>query len=320
MENTEMPSRVVISSSSFKLENNPGIELLRGAGLEITTNPFGRKLTETEIDDLLDVPVVGLLAGVEPLTAEVIANAAGLRVISRLGVGLDNVDLEAAKRREIPVYSTPDAPVDAVVEMTIGLILATLRHIPQSDRAVRAGDWPRSKGHLLKASTLGILGLGRIGRRVAQVCRGFGTRVIAHDPEVRDPQDAEWTELPGLLAEADILSLHLPHSAATHHLMGRETLSTMKRGSILINTARGGLVDEAALADSLRQGQLAAAGLDVFETEPYSGELLTFPQVVLTPHLASSAIESRDAMEREAAMNLYTGLCEAGVIESGTSA
>jgi len=309
-----MVARIVISSSSFKLEDNPGIERLRAAGLEITTNPFGRKLTEAEISALLDASVVGLLAGVEPLTEQVIANAGGLRVISRLGVGLDNVDLEAARRHQVPVYSTPDAPVDAVVEMTVGLILSTLRHIPESDRAVRAGNWPRSKGHLLKASTLGILGLGRIGQRVAQVCRGFGTRVIAHDPQVRDPRHAEWVEYPALLAEADILSLHLPYSAATRHLMGRDSLASMKRGAILINTARGGLVDEAALTDSLRQGHLAAAGLDVFETEPYSGELLDFPQLVLTPHLASSAIESRDAMEREAALNLYTGLCEAGVI------
>lgn len=309
---------IVISTSSFDLDSNSGIDLLRTAGLKITTNPFGRKLTQTEISKLLGDSVVGLIAGVEPLTANVLASAKGLRVISRCGVGLDNVDLAAADKLDIPVLSTPDAPVDAVVEMTLGLMLATLRQIPEADRQIRNGGWPRLKGHLLKAQTVGILGLGRIGTRVASICSAFGARVIAHDPEIRDTAaDVAWVELPELLSQSDIVSLHAPYNAATHHLINADHLAAMRPGAILINTARGSLVDEVELVKALQCGHLSAAGLDVFETEPYSGDLQSLPQVVLTPHLASSAIESRCQMEMEAANNLYQSLAEAGVISNG---
>lgn len=310
-------NEIVISTSSFDLDDNAGIDLLRTAGLKITSNPFGRKLTEAEISDLLGDSVVGLLAGVEPLTARVIADAKGLRVISRAGVGLDNVDQAAARDREIPVLSTPDAPVDAVVEMTMGLILAVLRHIPEADRQVRNGAWPRLKGHLLKAQTVGIVGLGRIGARVASICNAFGARVIAHDPMIRDTSaDVEWVELAQLLSQADIVSLHAPSNAATHHLINAESLAAMKPGAILVNTARGNLVDETELVKALQRGHLSGAALDVFEEEPYNGILTGLPQVVLTPHLASSAIESRCQMELEAAINLYAGLKDSGVISN----
>jgi len=309
---------IVISTSSFDLDNNPGIDLLREAGLSIATNPFQRKLTEAEISTLLTDSVVGLLAGVEPLTAQVISGARGLRVISRCGVGLDNVDQAAARDRGVSVMSTPDAPVDAVVEMTMGLILATLRQIPEADRQVRNGRWPRLKGRLLKAQTIGILGLGRIGNRVASICSSFGARVIAHDPMVRQPSsDVEWIDLLPLVTQSDILSLHIPHNDETHHLINSEILAAMKPGAILVNTARGGLVDEIALVKALQNGQLSGAGLDVFESEPYSGALQDLRQVVLTPHLASSAVESRREMEVEAAQNLYLGLSNAGVIRNG---
>ncbi len=309
---------IIISTSSFNVDDNPGIDRLRAAGLSITTNPFGRKLTETEIGELLTDSVVGLLAGVEPLTAQVLTNARRLTVISRLGVGLDSVDQDAAAKCNINVFSTPDAPVDAVVEMTLGLMLAALRQIPAADRQVRDGRWPRLKGRLLKSKTVGILGLGRIGSRVASLCSAFGAEVVAHDPIAADTASTvKRLELHDLLAQADIVSLHMPYSAATHHVINSESLAAMKPGAILINTARGNLVDEKALLEALQNGRLAGAGLDVFETEPYTGPLRDLSQVVLTPHLASSAIESRRQMECEAAENLYTGLCEAGVIENG---
>jgi len=309
---------ILISTSSFELDDNPGIERLRAAGLSISTNPFGRKLTENEISELLGESVLGLLAGVEPLTAKVIGAAGNLRVISRLGVGMDSVDQGAAAKRDIAVLSTPDAPVDAVVEMTLGLMLATLRQIPAADRQVRDGGWPRLKGHLLKSRTVGILGLGRIGTRVAALCSAFGAQVIAYDPVVDSSStDVKQVGLSELFSAADIVSLHLPYSAATHHIINAETMATMKPGAILINTARGSLVDETALLAALRDGRLSSAGLDVFEEEPYAGELLQLPQLVLTPHLASSAIESRRQMEHEAADNLYRGLCDAGKIDPG---
>lgn len=311
-------SEVVISTSSFDVENNPGIDLLRAAGLQIATNPFGRKLTEDEISKLLTDSVVGLLAGVEPLTAQVISKAKNLRVISRCGVGLDNVDQAAARDKDIFVISTPDAPVDAVVEMTVGLMLATLRQIPEADRQVRENGWPRLKGRLLKARTIGILGLGRIGSKVAGICSAFGARVIAYDPMVQSTESSvECTDLQTLLSQSDIVSLHIPYKKETHHLINKKSLAAMKPGAVLINTARGSLVEETELVKALRSGHLWGAGLDVFETEPYSGELRDLPRVVLTPHLASSAVESRRKMELEAAHNLYLGLCEAGVVCNG---
>ena len=311
-------NEIIISTSSFDVENNPSIERLRSAGLKVSTNPFGRKLTEAEISSLLTDSVVGLLAGVEPLTAPVIAGSQSLRVISRCGVGLDNVDQEAARDQNVSVLSTPDAPVDAVVEMTMGLILGTLRQIPRADRELRAGGWPRTKGRLLKAQTVGILGLGRIGSRVASLCANFGACVIAHDPMVREtPSNVEWVDADELLARSDIISLHTPYNENTHHLINKDSLASMKHGAILINTARGSLVDEIELVMALQSGQLSAAGLDVFESEPYTGPLQDMPQVVLTPHLASSAAESRREMELEAAANLYQGLQDAGVIAKG---
>jgi len=311
-------TEIVISTSSFDLDDNPTIDKLRAAGLAVTCNPFGRKLTETEIGELLSKSVVGLLAGVEPLTAKVIAAAPGLRVISRCGVGLDNVDQAATRDRGICLLSTPDAPVDAVVEMTMGLMLAALRQIPAADRQLRDGGWPRLKGRLLKAQTVGVLGLGRIGTRVAGLCAAFGARVIAHDAQVtQSAAVVEPVSLQELLAQSDIVSLHIPYDRTTHHIIGEETLANMKPGAMLINTARGNLVDERALLGALKSGRLAGAGLDVFETEPYSGALCDLPQVVLTPHLASSATETRREMEQEAARNLYQGLLEAGVIQGG---
>lgn len=311
-------NEIVVSTSSFDVDDNAGIEQLRAAGLKVTCNPFGRKLNEAEISELLNDSVIGLLAGVEPLTASVMSGARGLAVISRLGVGLDNVDQDAAREQGIRVMSTPDAPVDSVVEMTLGLMLATLRQIPEADRQVRAGSWPRLKGRLLKAQTVGILGLGRIGERVAAISAAFGARVVAYDPIVEESSSgAERLDLQELLQQSDIVTLHMPYSEATHHTINKQTLAAMKPGSILINTARGSLVDEAELLAALKSGQLAGAGLDVFESEPYSGALLELPQVVLTPHLASSALETRRKMETEAASNLYTGLLDAGLINTG---
>ncbi len=309
---------ILISTSSFNLDDNPGIERLRTAGLSVATNPFGRKLTESEVGELLGESVVGLLAGVEPLTEKVIGDARNLRVISRLGVGMDSVDQAAAAKRNITVLSTPDAPVDAVVEMTLGLMLATLRQIPAADRQVRDDGWPRLKGHLLKSRTVGILGLGRIGTRVAALCDAFGAQVIAYDPLVDSSSSGvKRVGLSELFSAADIVSLHLPYSAATHHIINADTLATMKPGAILVNTARGSLVDETALLAALQNDRLLSAGLDVFEEEPYAGELRQLSQLVLTPHLASSAIESRRQMEHEAADNLYQGLREAGIIDPG---
>lgn len=308
--------KILIATSSFRIDGNAALARLAQRGFEIVSNPYRRRLTEEEIAASLRPDVVGLITGVEPLTRRVLTGAKGLRVISRCGVGLDNVDLDAARELGIAVHNTPDAPVAAVAELTIGLMLAALRQVAEADRGIRQGRWEPLTGRLLGARTVGLVGYGRVGRAVAKLVRPFGASVIACDPALPGDEAARMCEFDEVIAGADIVSLHAPGGPATHRLIGREQIARMRRGAILINTARGSLVDEDALAEALASGQIAAAGLDVFEHEPYSGPLARLPQVVLTAHMGSRASEVRERMEREAAENLERALLERGVVGS----
>lgn len=308
-------SKIVVSTSSFGFDHNPVIQQLRARGFTITGNPHQRKLTEDEIIALLGNDTVALLAGIEPLTERVLASASALRVIARCGTGLDSVDLEAARRLNIAVSNTPEAPAQAVAELTLGLMLDCLRQINQIDRSVRQGEWPRSQGKLLAARTVGIVGLGHIGRRVAGLCQAFGAKVIAHDPHLQQaPEGIALVTLPALLEQADLITLHLPYSQAVHHLINAQAIARMQPGTILINAARGGLVDETALCAALESGHIEAAALDSFEQEPYQGPLCGNHQAVLTSHVGSLARETRQRMEIEAAENLWQGMIRAGLI------
>lgn len=308
-------SKFVISTSSFDVNNNPHVQQLIQKGLQVVTNPHGRKLTEDEIVELLTDDVIGLVAGVEPLTARVLASTKSLKVISRCGTGMDSVDLVAAKQHDIAVFNTPEAPAQAVAELTLGLMLATLRRIGKIDRALRKREWLRTPGNLLAAQTVGIVGLGHIGRRVARLCQAFGAKVIAHDPYVsQSSADVTLMPLAQLLVEANLVSLHLPYSADAHHLLDAKALASMKPRSIVINAARGGLVDEVALDEALNSGHLSAAALDAFEQEPYQGPLLNNDNIIVTAHIGSLAKEARRNMETEAAENLLQGLINIGLI------
>ena len=310
-------SKLVISTSSFDVDNNPHLQHLVKAGMNIVGNNFKRKLTEDEIIELLGQDTVGMIAGIEPLTERVFMSAKGLKAISRCGAGLDNVDLTAAKRQGITVFNTPEAPAQAVAELTMGLILAALRRICQVDQLLRADRWSRMQGQLLAAQLVGIIGLGHIGRRVAKLCQAFDARVVAHDPYI-DPTShgVESIPLKELLAEADVISLHLPYGANTHHLLDAKAFARMKPGSIIINAARGGLIDEIALDEALISGHLGMAALDVFEQEPYHGPLIKNDKIILTSHIGSLARESRMRMEIEAAENLLEGLIKIGLVKS----
>ncbi len=306
---------LVISTSSFGTDNNPPLLHLQKSGMAIVTNPHRRKLTEDEIIELLQGGAVGLIAGIEPLTKRVFEAAPQLKVISRCGAGLDSVDLTAAKQCGITVLNTPEAPAQAVAELTLGYILNLLRQISTIDSAVRGGEWPRTQGRLLAAQTVGVIGLGHIGRRVARLCQAFEATVIAHDPFVHQtPDGITLMPLPQLLASADVVTLHVPYSAELHHLLDAKAFAAMKPEAIVINAARGGLVDETALATALTSGTIAAAALDVFEQEPYHGPLTACNNTILTSHIGSLARESRQRMEIEAAENLLQGLRQNGLI------
>ena len=297
--------KILITTSSFNLET-PEIKALQQAGYEIVLNPYGRRLSETEVSELLTPDIVGMIAGVEPLTRDVIENAESLQVISRCGIGMDSVDLDAAKEKGIPVFNTPDAPTKAVAELAIGLMLDCLRGISLQDRTIRNSEWTRPMGNLLGKQTVGLIGFGRIGQKVAEYAAAFGATIIAHDPFAQ--QTPQLVSLDDLLSQADIVSLHVPYSKENHHLLDEAEISKMKQGSILINTSRGGLVNEDALATALQSRHLASAALDVFEKEPYQGDLAKLDNIVLTAHVGSYAKEARIEQEALAAANLLEGL------------
>jgi len=242
------------------------------------------------------------------------AAGAGLRCVANVAVGYDNVDLEAAARRGVAVTNTPGVLDDATADLTMALLLAASRRLAEGDRLIRAGgSWTWGMGFMLgadlRSKLLGIVGLGGIGSRVAARARAFGMEIAYHSrnpapPEVAGPLGAERMPLERLLSEADVLSLHCPLTPETRHLIGREELARMKPGAILVNTSRGPVVDEAALAEALSAGGIAAAGLDVYEHEPVvEPALLELDNAVLTPHLGSATIETRAAMAELAAAN-----------------
>ncbi|HET8632097.1 MAG TPA: phosphoglycerate dehydrogenase [Thermomicrobiales bacterium] len=249
------------------------------------------------------------------VTADLLAAGTALRVVTRAGVGTDNIDVPAATERGIVVLNTPGPNTIAAAEHTFGVLLALLRHIPRADASLRAGRWDRKSfvGHELYGKTLGILGLGRIGREVAARALAFGMDVVAYDPYV-PPAVAEAlgaTPLPlaEVLARADVVTLHLPLQVETRGLLGARELALMKPTARLVNCARGGLVDEAALADALREGRLAGAALDVYEHEPPTGSpLMGLDNVVVTPHLAASSVEAQHGVALVAAETTLAAL------------
>ena len=301
---------ILITTSSFNTENNAALSELQSTGLEIITNPYGRRLTEEDVTNLITPSTVGMIAGVEPLTRRFFTHASSLRVVSRCGIGIDSVDVEAARDHGIAVLNTPDAPTDSVAELTLGLMLSLLRKIPQSDSEIRLGNWNRSKGNLLSAQKVGIVGYGRIGKAVARLLSGFGSQILVHDPfiSVNGTEKVKSVDFTSLLRDSDIISLHIPGGANNNYLFGAQEMAAMKAGACIINTARGELIDESALIDSLASQHLGGAALDTFEQEPYEGRLCDFRNVILTPHVGSYAAEARSNMEFQAADNLLKAL------------
>jgi D-3-phosphoglycerate dehydrogenase len=271
----------------------PGVDLLR-ARFDVDVVPDG------DLAAIIGGYDAIVIRSATKLTAELIGQATRLKVIGRAGVGVDNVDVEAATRRGIVVANAPESNVVSAAEHTIGLLVALARNIPQADAALKQGRWERGQwgGVELAEKTLGVLGFGRIGQQVARRAVGLQMRVLAYDPFVSAERfkelGVESDTLDGVLARADVLTLHLPANEETRAVIDAAAVAKMKDGVRIVNAARGELVDEAALLEALRSGKVAAAALDVFATEPYSGPLLAEPNVVATPHLAASTDEAQD--------------------------
>jgi D-3-phosphoglycerate dehydrogenase len=296
--------RALISTVPFGSVDSRPIDLLREAGIEVIENPFGRWPTEAELCELIhDVDL--FIAGTEPITDRVLASAPRLRMISRVGIGLDNVNLSAARRRNIAVSYTPDAPAPAVAELTIGVMLSLLRHVHTADRLVRTGGWHRFMGRRLSELTVGIIGVGRVGRRVVNLLQPFGARVLANDLRpAPDVGGGAWVEKDAIYEQADVITLHVPLTVRTENLMTAAELGRMKSDAVLINTSRGGIVNEADLAAALRAGRIAGAAIDVFTNEPYRGELAGIDRCLVTCHMGSMSIDCRMRMELEATENV----------------
>lgn len=302
-----MTGRVLVTTCPFGEIDRDPINLLEKEGIAFTLNPFQRRLREEELTEII-APYRAIIAGTEPITELVLSRAPNLRLIARVGIGLDSVSLSAARSREIAVTYTPSAPSPAVAELAVGQMLALLRKTVSVDREIRDGIWRRRIGRRLGLMTVGIIGVGRIGRLVINHIKGWSPRILVND--LRPDEDfaratgCSWTDVETIYREADIISLHVPLTSQTRGMIGKRELSLMKPDAILINTARGELVDEAALAEALRQRPAFSAAIDVFAEEPYRGELATLNNCVLSAHMGSATRDCRLRMELEAAQEV----------------
>ena len=306
--------RILVTWPHFDADDPAGGGYLRDLGAEVTLAPKLGRRSASEMCDLL-VGADAAIVSTDPFDASVFAGAPTLRAIARVGVGLDSIDMTAATRAGVIVTTTKGANESTAADHTLALMLAAVRRIPELDASTRRGEWLRAGPHVaweLAGATVGLVGFGAIGQRVTRRLLAFGVAVLVADPVApHGPISAavEHVSLNELLRRSDIVSLHAPLSASSAHLLGAHELGLMADHAILVNTARGGLVDEAALLDALAAGRLRAAALDVFEDEPPASERLRrMPNVVMTPHVAGVSDRSVSEMTRRACRSVADAL------------
>jgi len=285
-------AHILVTATSYGKNDTRLKSELEGQVASVTYNPTGKPLSSAEVAELLKGKD-GFIAGLDTIDQAALAGADQLKVISRYGVGIDNVDLTAAKSKGIVVTNTPGANSASVAELALTLILTLARQIPEAVQAVHQGKWPRLSGLSLQGKVIGILGLGAIGKQLARRLSGFDCTILAYDPYA-DPTFAaehgiQLASMEDVIAQSDFLSLHLPLLTETNRLVNADFLTRMKKGAYLVNTSRGDVVDETALYDALVSGHLRGAGLDAFSIEPPdpAHPLLQLPQVICTPHLGA---------------------------------
>ena len=303
--------KVLTSPSSIGQIGSAPFDLLEKNGYEIIKNPYGRKLTENETIKLAK-DCVGIIAGVESLNAKVIDSLPNLKCISRVGVGMDSVDIPYAESKGIKVLNTPNGPTRAVAELTLGLTMSLLRKIPNAHYDLRNKVWKKQTGNLLFEKKIGILGLGRIGRMAAEMFRALGNPVAGHDlypnEEWAKEHGVNILDLKELLVTCDIITIHVPAKSDGSAVITKAELDLLKDDAFVVNVSRGGVIDEDALYEVLQSGKLSAVALDVFSQEPYNGPLCDVENAVLTPHIGSYAKEGKLKMEVDAAQNLINAL------------
>ena len=307
-------SKVLITTVPFGEKNQLPLDLLKNAGIEYLINPHNKKLTESQLSELVsDFDV--LIAGTEPITKKVLTQAPKLKLISRVGIGLDSVDLISARERGIKISYTPDAPAPAVAELTLTMMLTLLRSVHISNLKMHAGQWERIFGRRLSKITVGIIGVGRVGTHLLRCMSGFGKiHILANDIVPNRQLDKEfnldWVSKEQIYKEADLISLHLPLTPLTKNMICYEQLFQMKKDAFIINTSRGSIINENDLHQVMIEGRLGGAAIDVFENEPYQGKLAEIDRCLLTAHMGSMSIDCRSQMEIEAteeAVRFLTG-------------
>ena len=304
--------KVLVTPKSFHHYKDKAYALLRAKGYEPVENRTGRSLTEDEIVELAKEGVVGVIVGVDPMPAGVLEKLKDVRAISKYGMGVDNIDTVRAAELGIQVRAAKGTNNVSVAELAIGLMFAVSRHIPEMSTEVKAGGWGRALGRELTGKRLGLVGGGQIGMEVAKRAVGLEMEVAVYDPFLEDGAFAGKTgmrlerELDLLLAESDYVSLHVPATRETRHLINERTLSSMKPSAYLINTSRGELIDEEALFEALSGGKLAGAASDVYSSEPPlpGSRLVGLPSFILTPHAGAYTYEAIEKMVMRSTENL----------------
>jgi D-3-phosphoglycerate dehydrogenase / 2-oxoglutarate reductase len=292
--------KVLITTVPFGSNNIKPLDILDKSGVDYHFNPLNRKLQEGELAEIIsDFDIV--IAGTEIIDEAVFKKAKNLKFISRVGIGLDGIDLACAKEHGVRVSFTPDAPSTAVAELTIGLMISSMRGINQTDAAMKVGKWDRCMGVSFSDLNIGIIGFGRIGKLVSNHLHSFCPKNVLVNDILALEKSTESMVIPSskeqIYETCDLISLHLPLTADTFNLIGEEELLRMKDGVRLINTARGGIINEEALCRFLTNGHVAAAAIDTFHEEPYSGSLTGFPNVINTAHIGAMTRASRADME-----------------------
>ena len=293
--------KAVVGASSFADANEAPLRMLEKHGIEVVKNPFGRRMTEEEIIAHLE-GADGLLAGLEPLNENVFTKCPSLKVIARIGIGMDNVDQEAAKRHGIRVSNTPEGPTEAVAEMTLTMLLTLLHQVKASDQDVHQGVWKKRIGRSIHGFRVLVIGCGRIGRRTAELMRQMGADVRGYD---KYNEEVSEISLEDGLVWADAVSLHV---SGKDEVIGEKEIGLMKEGSYILNSARGAVVNEDALYEGLKSGKVAGFWGDALWQEPYEGKLRECANAILTPHICTYTAECRESMEMQAAINLVRDL------------
>ena len=300
--------KILITSRSFASISDKPIKMLTKKGYEIQRNNTGRPYEKEEMLKLIR-DVDGIIIGIDELSAEIIEEANKLKVISKYGIGVDNIDINMATNKKIIVTNTPTANVDAVADLTFGLILSLARRIPEADKKTKSGEWEKIIGKPVWEKTLGIIGLGKIGRQVVKRAQGFKMNILVYDL-VKDEKFAQsysikYVNLEELLQKSDYITIHIPLNDATRDMISYEELEKIKKGAFLINTSRGGIVDEGALYNALRNNKLRGAALDVYNNEPpRESTLKELDNVIMTPHIGAYTEEAIENMSIQAAQNL----------------